>query len=158
MLLLLLWCAVLRSKRYALVNRGWVPASWKEDPRKLLEATPVGRTSEVTIMQPSETPNLGMPPNDLAAGKFHWVVQEELVRCVGGGRVGVCVASLLVMPCCHAFPCNESQIVLCGSELKVIMYVYQRITAHIPVLAVAHAALSLMLCYRVLSCLCPAAG
>ncbi|MEW5311247.1 MAG: hypothetical protein WDW38_002979 [Sanguina aurantia] len=60
-------------KCVAMVNRGWVPKSWKDDVEAISKVTGSSRVEVVGVVQPSEEPSQFMPENVPSEGVFHWL-------------------------------------------------------------------------------------
>jgi hypothetical protein len=68
-----------------LVNRGWVPPSWKTDWHKpsLQQQQPQGPVTVTGVVQGSEQPSEYVPKNDPQAGSFFWMDVGGLVSDAG---------------------------------------------------------------------------
>lgn len=66
-------------KCVAMVNRGWVPKSWKDDIEAISKSTGDARVEVVGVVQPSEEPSQFMPENAPKEGVFHWLDVPSMV-------------------------------------------------------------------------------
>lgn len=56
-----------------LVNRGWVPATWRSDPAFRQQWETAGSTSLETVTRVSEDPSSFVPENQPKAGEWFWI-------------------------------------------------------------------------------------
>lgn len=68
-----------QRKCVAMVNRGWVPKSWKDDIEAISKSTGDSRVEVVGVVQPSEEPSQFMPENAPKEGVFHWLDVPSMV-------------------------------------------------------------------------------
>ncbi len=68
-----------------LVNRGWVPPTWRSGWRDGEAARqPAGRVAVTGVAQGSEEPSSFVPRNEPARGNFYFVDVPAIVRRRGG--------------------------------------------------------------------------
>ena len=73
---------VVLSHHVVLVNRGWVPESWKgvsrDDPE---EQQQTGNAAKIDgLVVESEKPSMFVPENDPVKGTWFWIDAIEIVR------------------------------------------------------------------------------
>ncbi|KAL6771980.1 SHY1 [Auxenochlorella protothecoides x Auxenochlorella symbiontica] len=71
------------GKRTALVNRGWVPLSWRTDPEERRVGEPSGQVTVVGVVRHGERAGQFVPPNDLEACTWYYVNTAELAQAAG---------------------------------------------------------------------------
>ncbi len=75
---------VVLSHHVALVNRGWVPESWKEMSRNGSEGQQRQQTGNAAkidgLVVESEKPSMFVPENDPVKGTWFWIDAIEIVR------------------------------------------------------------------------------
>ncbi|CAL8465270.1 g4805 [Coccomyxa elongata] len=66
-----------------LVNRGWVPASWKTDAELQASGLPKGRVQIVGVTRSSEPRSSFVPDNNPAKGEWYWLEVPAMAKAAG---------------------------------------------------------------------------
>ncbi|KAK9832527.1 hypothetical protein WJX81_006045 [Elliptochloris bilobata] len=70
-------------ERAVLVNRGWVPAAWRDDAALRSHGEPSGQVEVEGIVRGSEQPSRFVPANDAASGQWFWIDVPALSHAAG---------------------------------------------------------------------------
>ncbi|KAK9903589.1 hypothetical protein WJX75_009401 [Coccomyxa subellipsoidea] len=66
-----------------LVNRGWVPASWKTDSHLQASGLPTGNVQIIGITRSSEDRSSFVPDNNAAKGEWYWLDVPAMATAAG---------------------------------------------------------------------------
>ncbi|KAL4428536.1 hypothetical protein ABPG75_002625 [Micractinium tetrahymenae] len=71
------------SGRAVMVNRGWVPAEWRQDAAAQQAGQPQGKVRVEGILRHGEDPGSFVPPNEPAKGNWFYINTAELASAAG---------------------------------------------------------------------------